>query len=139
MRSCASATSAARSSRVSSLLPSRVAASSSVSAAASRLSSSTRPGTLDRIMSISERPRVTEPKYGEHMTYRDDRDADRARIESLEAELAQANQRVAELEGRREQALVLAGGGALDRAGHKSASQTWFGAPLRLALVQRFE
>jgi hypothetical protein len=73
------------------------------------------------------------------MTYRDDRDADRARIDSLEADLAAANKRVAELEGRREQALVLAGGGALQQVGHKSAAKTWLGAPLRLELVKRFE
>ena len=31
------------------------------------------------------------------MTYRDDRDADQARIASLEGELAQANRKIAEL------------------------------------------
>jgi len=74
------------------------------------------------------------------MTYRDDRDADRARITALEAELATANKKVAELEGRRDQALVLASGGALARADTApSAAKTWFGAPLRLALSKRFE
>ena len=71
------------------------------------------------------------------MTYRDDRDADRARIEALEAELAQAKTRVSELEGRREQALVLASGGALVQ-GQKSASGTWLGAPIKLQLSREF-
>jgi len=35
------------------------------------------------------------------VSYRDDRDADRARIEALEQELAQAKAKVDELEGKR--------------------------------------
>ncbi len=83
------------------------------------------------------------------MSYRDDRDADRARIEALEAELAGARDRIAELEGRRSQALVRASEGALARTGRpRSAAQRWFGAPLQLALsrelrgsfpIERFE
>jgi hypothetical protein len=76
------------------------------------------------------------------MTYRDDRDADRARIEALETELAGANKRIAELEGRKEeeiQALVLAGGGALALTKRPSASTTWLGAPLELELERDFE
>lgn len=69
------------------------------------------------------------------MSYRDDRDADRARIESLELELAAAKARVAELEGRREQALVVASETAIARApGGRSAAARWFGAPLELVL-----
>jgi hypothetical protein len=71
------------------------------------------------------------------MSYRDDRDADRARIAALEAELAASQQKVAELEGRRQQALVLASQGALARsASGKSPSQFWFGAPLELSLAK---
>src|SRR5262245_25139490 len=74
------------------------------------------------------------------MTYRDDRDADRARIAALEAELAKAERRVAELEGRRVLALVQAGGNALARAdAAPSAARTWLGAPLRLALTKRWD
>jgi hypothetical protein len=71
------------------------------------------------------------------MTYRDDRDADRARIEALEAELAGARRRVSELEGRREQALVVASGGALVGA-PRSVAKTWLGAPLELGLTHEF-
>jgi hypothetical protein len=75
------------------------------------------------------------------MTYRDDRDADQARIAALESELAQANRRVGELEGRRDQALVLASGAtSLARADPgRSAATTWFGAPIRLAMSRRFD
>ncbi|HEU0032363.1 MAG TPA: hypothetical protein VFQ53_17145 [Kofleriaceae bacterium] len=73
------------------------------------------------------------------MTYRDDRDADQARIAALEADLAAANQRIAELEGRREQALVLASGGnALTAPAPGTAAKRWFGAPLQLELTRRF-
>jgi hypothetical protein len=71
------------------------------------------------------------------MTYRDDRDADRARIEALEAELASKDRRIAELEGRKE--LVLASGGALALTSRPSASTTWLGAPLELELEREFE
>lgn len=73
------------------------------------------------------------------MTYRDDRDADRARIEALEAELADAKRQVAELEGRREQALVLASGGALAPTARPTASTRWLGAPIELALTREFD
>lgn len=68
------------------------------------------------------------------MTYRDDRDADRARIAALEAELAAARKKVDELEGKQSQALVLASGGALAVASRPSAATTWLGAPLELEL-----
>jgi hypothetical protein len=47
------------------------------------------------------------------MTYRDDRDADQARIAALEQELAATRDKLAALEGRQSQALVLASQGAL--------------------------
>ncbi len=70
------------------------------------------------------------------MTYRDDRDADRARIEALEAELAQAQKKIADLEHRETTALVRAGGNALAVAG--GAKAPWYGAPLRLELTRQF-
>jgi hypothetical protein len=74
------------------------------------------------------------------MSYRDDRDADQARIADLEHELVAAKRRVAELEGKQSQALVLASGGALATTGEpNSAAAKWFGAPLRLSLERRFE
>ena len=72
------------------------------------------------------------------MTYRDDRDADRARITALEAELAVATKRVAQLEGRESTALVVASQGALALTSRPSASTTWFGAPLELDLEREF-
>jgi hypothetical protein len=69
------------------------------------------------------------------MSYRDDRDADRARIEALEQELAQAKAKVDDLEGKRSQALVLASPGGLT-APTKSASVKWAGAPFRLELMR---
>jgi len=68
------------------------------------------------------------------VTYRDDRDADQARIEALEGELAVANKRIAELEGRREQALVLA-----SESAPSTAAKRWLGAPLALELEHTFE
>lgn len=73
------------------------------------------------------------------MSYRDDRDADQARIAALEAELATSKQRVEELEGKRSQALVLASGGALAPNAKKTGAVRWAGAPLRLALERRFD
>lgn len=70
------------------------------------------------------------------MTYRDDREAAQARITALETELADARTRIAELEGRRSEALVLASAGALTRAG--KAKLPWYGAPLRLELARTF-
>jgi hypothetical protein len=82
------------------------------------------------------------------MSYRDDRDADRARIEALEAELAAARGKIDELEGRRQQALVLAGGQLAVRGTQAAVQTRWLGAPLDLELtrelagafpVERFE
>lgn len=74
------------------------------------------------------------------MTYRDDRDADQARIAALEAELAETRKKLDELEGKRSQALVLASGGALAPGGKpRSAAARWLGAPTRLELTRRFE
>src|SRR5262249_3681251 len=66
------------------------------------------------------------------MTYRDDREADRARIAALEQELAAARDKVAALEGRQSQALVLASQGALVRGSSDGAIAKWFGAPANL-------
>ena len=73
------------------------------------------------------------------MTYRDDRDADQARIAALEQELAATRDELATLEGRQSQALVLASQGALMPAGGRSASTKWFGAPGQLQLARRFD
>jgi hypothetical protein len=74
------------------------------------------------------------------MSFRDDRDADRARIEALEADLARANQQIAELEGRRSQALVLSSSTALARGGDGGAPAKlpWYGAPMQLELTRTF-
>jgi hypothetical protein len=73
------------------------------------------------------------------MSYRDDRDADQARIAALETELAAERAKVAELEGRRSTALVLATKGALTPVGRPGAAQRWLGAPSKLALERQFE
>lgn len=70
------------------------------------------------------------------MTYRDDRDADRARIASLEAELAAANKRVSELEHQESTALVRAEDGAIALTSKPGAAKKWLGAPLELELVR---
>ncbi len=73
------------------------------------------------------------------MTYRDDRDADQARIAALETELAQTKRKVEELQGRQSQALVVASGGALATTGKATtAAAKWFGAPMKLHLERRF-
>ncbi|HET7505073.1 MAG TPA: hypothetical protein VFK02_28840 [Kofleriaceae bacterium] len=66
------------------------------------------------------------------MSYRDDRDADQARIAALERELAEAQEKLAVLEGRKSQALVLSSQGAIVAA-------RWFGAPSNLHLSRRFD
>ncbi len=73
------------------------------------------------------------------MTYRDDRDADRARISALEAELAAANKRVAELEGKESTALVAASQGAVALTSRPAASTTWLGAPLDMELEREYD
>ena len=70
------------------------------------------------------------------MSYRDDRDADQARITALEAELAAARRRIGDLEGHRSQALVLAS--PVSIAGGPPRPP-WYGAPLRLELVRSFD
>jgi hypothetical protein len=72
------------------------------------------------------------------MSYRDDRDADQARIAALERELAETHEKLATLEGRQSQALVLASQGALVPGGNRSAAARWFGAPGALQLSHRF-
>lgn len=72
------------------------------------------------------------------MSYRDDRDADRARIEALEGELAAANRKIEELESRRRSwALTVAPGGALVGTG-LGGKAPWYGAPLRLERAHIF-
>jgi hypothetical protein len=73
------------------------------------------------------------------MSYRDDRAADQARIEALEQELAETHQKLALLEGRQSQALVLASQGALVPGGGQSSTARWFGAPGALQLSRRFD
>jgi hypothetical protein len=78
--------------------------------------------------------------YARVMSYRDDRDADQARIVALETELTAARKRIDELEGNRSQALVLASSGALTATGRPAASATkWLGAPTRLSLSRTFQ
>ncbi|MBA3462894.1 MAG: hypothetical protein H0T46_23260 [Deltaproteobacteria bacterium] len=74
------------------------------------------------------------------MSYRDDRDADRARIEALEAELAVARKKIDELENRRSQALAIAHGQSMvATTGSRKRKAPWYGAPLRLELAHMFE
>lgn len=77
--------------------------------------------------------------YAGGVAYRDDRDADQARIAALEQELAEARDKLAALEGRQAQALVLASQGALVPGGGSSAAARWFGAPGTLQLARRFD
>ena len=72
------------------------------------------------------------------MTYRDDRDADRARIEALEAELAAAQRKIEELEGKRSLALAAIGKTSLIGTGGRPKAP-WYGAPLRLELAHIFD
>jgi hypothetical protein len=71
------------------------------------------------------------------VTYRDDRDADQARIAALEAELAQAQKKIADLEHEESTALVRAGGNAMAVASG-TAKAPWYGAPTRLELTRQF-
>ena len=83
---------------------------------------------------------ASETKERERAPYRDDREADQARIESLENELAAANSKIAELEGKRSQALVLAGSKDIAPSGKAtSAAAKWFGAPLKLELTRTWD
>jgi hypothetical protein len=72
------------------------------------------------------------------MVYRDDRDADQARIASLERELSETRDKLAALEGRRTQALVLATHGALVPGAAPSSAARVFG-PGTLRLARRFD
>src|SRR5665647_826369 len=69
------------------------------------------------------------------MSYRDDRDADQARITALETDLAAARRKIDQLEGRGEQALVVASGTALDG---RPAKAPWYGK-LDLQLTRTFD
>jgi hypothetical protein len=70
------------------------------------------------------------------MTYRDDRDADLARIAALEHELAETRAKLAAVEGHQSRALVVATQGALVPG--SSRATRWFG-PGSLQLARRFE
>lgn len=72
------------------------------------------------------------------MSYRDDRNADQARIASLERELAETRDKLEALEGRRTQALVLATRGALVPGAAPSSAARVFG-PGTLRLARRFD
>jgi len=72
------------------------------------------------------------------MSYRDDRDADQARIAALERELAVARDKLSALEGRQSNALVLASQGALVGGRGPSGAARWFG-PGILQLARRFD
>lgn len=69
------------------------------------------------------------------MSYRDDRDADRARIEALEVELASAQRKIVQLEAPAQLALVQTGNALAIASG---GQLPWYGAPLRLELVRTF-
>ncbi len=70
------------------------------------------------------------------VSYRDDRDADQARIEALEGDLASAQRRIAELEGKQSLALVPVSGSALAVVEGKVP---WYGSPLRIDLTRTFD
>ncbi|HEY4239797.1 MAG TPA: hypothetical protein VGM88_08275 [Kofleriaceae bacterium] len=70
------------------------------------------------------------------MSYRDDRDADQARIAALEQELAAAKERVAELQGQTALVKSSDGAQALVRAG---AQQQWYGPQLKLRMTRRWD
>lgn len=94
-------------------------------------------------MASETRERERKPRTEEEESespYRGDRQADQARIESLERELASANSKLAELQGKRSQALVLAGSKDLAPSGKAtSAAAKWFGAPLKLELTRTWD
>jgi hypothetical protein len=73
------------------------------------------------------------------VTYRDDRDADQARISALETELRIARERIDELERDRSAALVAQRGGALALTRPSSAGAKIFGGPRVLRLFRRFD
>jgi hypothetical protein len=72
------------------------------------------------------------------MSYRDDRDADQARIAALEQELTATRDKLAALENRESNALVLATQGALVATSGQGAAARWFG-PGMLQLARRFD
>jgi hypothetical protein len=70
------------------------------------------------------------------VTYRDDRDADRARIEALEQELAQTKRELADERGE-STALVPVSENALAVA--EGNDERWYGPPTKLDLARSFE
>jgi hypothetical protein len=71
------------------------------------------------------------------MTYRDDRDADQARIAALETELRTARERIDELEGNR--SLVLFKRGSSELAIATTPGAKLFGGPRALRLSRNFD
>jgi hypothetical protein len=72
------------------------------------------------------------------MSYRDDRDADQARIAALEHELAEAHDKVTELEGKQSLALARSNSWALVAGGEVSTASRVFG-PGMIELSRRFD
>jgi len=72
------------------------------------------------------------------MSYREDRDADQARITALERELTEARGKLSTLEGRRTEALVVATRGALAPGASPGPAARVFG-PGMLRLARRFD
>lgn len=70
--------------------------------------------------------------------FRNDRDADHARIAALEAQLAESNARVEQLEAHRSHALVLATPATLAASTKRSVPERLAGAPLTLELRRTF-
>lgn len=74
------------------------------------------------------------------MAYRDDLEASQARADALERELAEARDKISELEEGPSQALVRTGPSALARGESGSpAARTWLGAPLRLEFIRELD
>lgn len=98
---------------------------------------SARPAWLARCRRRSSMRSTTPSITLRAMTYRADRDADRARIAALEQELAETRDKLAVVEGRQAQALVRATQGGLVAGGRGGAAR-WFG-PGTLQLARRFD
>jgi hypothetical protein len=71
------------------------------------------------------------------MSYRDDRDADQARIAALEQELSQTRDKLTALESRHTHALALANQAALIQGSPQTGVTRWFG-PTIIRFVRRF-
>jgi len=69
--------------------------------------------------------------------YRDELEASRARMESLEAELRAARSEVQELRDRQSHALAMAERGGLRRGNGRSLAARWSGAPIKLSFEHK--